>query len=184
MAVTEGIGFRAGNREGGVKMNFIDVSRAYFHARVRRDVYVNLPQEDSAPGMCGKLLKAMYGTRDAAQNWECEYVEFLKQLGFKQGRATPCVFTLTKRGLTLVVHGDDFVISGQTIASDWFREQIKQKFEVKFRGRPGPEEGDNKSIRILNRVLEWSRDGITYKADQRHAEIIVPQLVLTAPPSR
>ena len=93
MAVTEGIGFKAGNRKGGVKIDFIDVRRAYSHARARREVYVNLPQEDSTPGMCGKLLKAMYGTRDAAQNWECEYVEFLKHLGFPQRKATPCVFT-------------------------------------------------------------------------------------------
>ena len=32
-------------------------------------VFVELPEEDSEPGMCGKLRKSMYGTRDAAQNW-------------------------------------------------------------------------------------------------------------------
>ena len=67
---------------GGVKIDFIDVKRAYFHARAKLEVYVNLPEEDNTPGMCGKLLKAMYGTRDAAQNWESEYVEFLNSLGF------------------------------------------------------------------------------------------------------
>ena len=49
-------------------MDSIDVRRAYFHARARRDVFVELPEEDAEPGMCGKLLKSLYGTRDAAQN--------------------------------------------------------------------------------------------------------------------
>merc|ERR1711911_93626 len=47
-----------------------------------------------------------------------------------------------------------------------------------FRGRLGPGEADDKSIRILNRVVQWTRDGIEYEADQRHSEIIVPELGL------
>ena len=60
-------------------------------------MYVWLPEEDNEPGKCGKLVKAMYGTRDAAQNWEWEHVEFLKSSGFKQGSATPCAFALRER---------------------------------------------------------------------------------------
>ena len=52
-----------------MKLDFIDVRRVYFHAKARREVYVKLPAEDSEEGMCGRLNKAMYGTRDAAQNW-------------------------------------------------------------------------------------------------------------------
>ena len=48
-------------------------------------MYVKLPQEDKQAGMRGKLIKAMYGTRDAAQSWECEYVEFMKGIGFTRG---------------------------------------------------------------------------------------------------
>ena len=47
-----------------------------------------------------------------------------------------------------------------------------------MRGRIGPEEGDDKSIRILNRVVEWTEGGIKYEADQRHAEIIIRELGL------
>ena len=41
-----------------------------FHAEARRPVFVKLPVEDGSPGMCGRLLKSFYGTRDAASNWE------------------------------------------------------------------------------------------------------------------
>ena len=83
MAVTEGIGYKGDNRKGGNKLEFIDVRRAYFHAKARRMVYVRLPEEDHEEGKCGRLVKAMYGTRDAAQNWECEYVEFMEGIGFR-----------------------------------------------------------------------------------------------------
>ena len=33
MAVTEGIGFQEGSRAGGMKIDFIDISRAFFHAK-------------------------------------------------------------------------------------------------------------------------------------------------------
>ena len=39
---------------------------------------LKLPMEDYEEANCGRLLKAMYGTRDAAQNWEMEYVGFME----------------------------------------------------------------------------------------------------------
>jgi hypothetical protein len=72
-AVTEGIGYFRGMKDRGMKLDFIDVRRAYFHADARRKVFVELPDEDWEEGMCGKLEKSMYGTRDASQNWEEEY---------------------------------------------------------------------------------------------------------------
>ena len=77
------------------------------------------------------------------------------------------------------MHGDDFTVLGPNQELDWFRGVIADRFEVKFRGRLGPEAADNKSIRLLNRVIEWTEDGISYEADQRHAEIIVQELGLS-----
>ena len=78
MAVIEGIGFWGNDRKGCNTLEFIDVRRAHFHAKAMRLVYVKLPEEDNQEGMCGKLIKAMYGTRDAAQTWETGYVEFME----------------------------------------------------------------------------------------------------------
>jgi hypothetical protein len=177
-AVTEGIGFVEGDKKGGMKLDFIDVRRAYFHAQARRQVFVELCEEDRVKDMCGELVKAMYGTRDAAQNWEVTYVTFMNEIGFVSGKSTPCVFYHEKRNVRAVVHGDDFTLLGKEGELDWFRQMISERFEVKFRGRLGPCHSDQKSIRILNRVVEWSEEGIRYEADQRHAEIIVKHLGL------
>ena len=76
-------------------MKVLDVKRAYFHARALRRVFVQLPPEDhrhGQAGVCGELLMSMYGTRDAAANWEATYSQVLCDAGFKKGYACPCVF--------------------------------------------------------------------------------------------
>ena len=64
----------------------LDVKRAYFYARSRRPVYIEIPIEDFEPGgehMVGRLNLSLYGTRDAAQNWTREYTEFLGKYWFQ-----------------------------------------------------------------------------------------------------
>ena len=70
-----------------------DVSRAFFHAKARREVYVQLADEDKQKideDKCGLLKYSMYGARDAAQNGASEYAEMLISVGFMQGNASPC----------------------------------------------------------------------------------------------
>ena len=143
--------------------DFIDVRRAYFHARARRDVFVELPDEDSEPGMCGKLIKSLYGTRDAAQNWEEEYIGFMRDIGFDSGRASPCLFHHADREIRAVVHGDDFTLLGHRDDLDWFKKTMETKFDIKHK-RMGAGLNDEKSVRILNRVVTYTSDGIEWEA--------------------
>ena len=134
LSVTEGIGHDKRNRKGGMKLDFIDIRRAFFHARANRPVYVKLPDEEYQPGMCGRLNKAMYGTRDAAQNWEIAYAEFMEEIGFTRGIVSPCVFWHPERELRVVVHGDDFTILGWEWELDCFKTRINERLENKHRG--------------------------------------------------
>ena len=58
--LTEGIGYEKGKEEQGMNIDFIDVRRAYFHAKARRRVFVKLPEEDYEEGMCGMLLSLIH----------------------------------------------------------------------------------------------------------------------------
>ena len=70
-------------------------ARVYFHAPARRRVFVELPPEDYHPGdehVCGLLQYSLYGTRDAAQNWEGELAWTLNDLKLTRESACPCVW--------------------------------------------------------------------------------------------
>ena len=45
-----------------------------------------------------------------------------------------------------------------------------------IRGRLGPDKHDDKIIRILNKCITWTKDGIQYESDPRHAELLLREL--------
>ena len=68
-----------------LKCMLIDVSRAHFYADATRSVFIKLPDEDpksGEAGVCGRLLKTMYGTLDAADHWSAHYTQVLEKAGF------------------------------------------------------------------------------------------------------
>ena len=168
-----------GNKEDVLMVN--DISRAFFHASVTRDVYVQLPKEDTKPGeeeYCGKLKFSMCGTRDAAQNWHQEYSNQLIQSGFKQGLASPCIFYHPEKGIRTYVHGDDYVSTGSPEALKWMQTRLESKYQVKTQ-MLGFGYDHCKQVKVFNRVVTWhGQAGITYEADPRHVELIIEQLGL------
>ena len=75
----------AANHKETFSIMHIDVSRAYFHAKAQRPVLIRLPVEDrmgTDAGKVGVMKKSMYGTRDAASNWERDWQENVKKWGF------------------------------------------------------------------------------------------------------
>ena len=85
-----------------------------------------------------------------------EFVDFMEAVGSARVEASPCVFHHGRRSIKCVVHGDDFTILGTEYDLDWLRRKICERYYVKFTGIIGPEEKDDKSIIILNRVVEWT----------------------------
>ena len=91
-----------------------DVRRAYFYAQATRDLYIELPAEDElgGPDMLGKLKLNLYGTRDAASNWQEKLAGDLLKVGFTRGVGHPSVFHHAERHVCVLVHGDDYVSGG------------------------------------------------------------------------
>ena len=121
--------------------------------------------------MCGLLQYSLYGTRDAAQNWEEELTSTLSDLKLTRGIACPCVWRGCIKGEDTVatVHGDDITVGGERSAVELFIKMISKRHESK-KQVIGEDPDLEKSGRTLNRVIAWNRDGITIEADQRHAK--------------
>ena len=152
-----------------------DIKRAYFYAPATRPVYIAIPKEDFNEGdddMVGELNLSLYGTRDAAKNWADTFTRRLEEIGFTTGLASPCNFFHSARKISLTVHGDDFTSTGRECELRWLEGQLRAKYDIKTNVL-GPRPEHHQQIRVLNRIISWEADGITYEADQRHAEIII-----------
>ncbi len=161
------------------QLSRIDVKRAYFNAEIdSRDppTFVQLPREDpDHETMVAQLLRHMYGTRMAADGWQEEYSSFLVCLGFRQGDACPNVFYHSDKQIATSVHGDDFVSSGPATALDWLENAVAEKYEITVEPRMGPGPDDAKEGRMLNRIVRWCEDRITYEADPRQIERLITE---------
>ena len=84
---------------------------AYVDARAARDLYTEIPDEDpmKRPGLLGKLRLCLYGTRDAAVNWQDTLARHLETIGVRRGKGHPAVFVHEERRLQTLGHGDGYV---------------------------------------------------------------------------
>eukprot|EP00971_Amphidinium_carterae_P351978 6492372-Amphidinium_carterae.1 len=173
-----------GSGEHDFVLQFIDITRAHPHCLMRRDLWIQLPAEDpesKVPGRCAKLLRSLYGTRDAGQNFELLVHETLtEKMGFEPGIWSPCIYKCPERSLMTFVYGDNFVTRGSRTGLEWFLLELRKHMWAKLEGVLGPREdlGDSSELLCLNRIFRWckqSADGpeaIEIEGDPRHQEII------------
>ena len=158
---------------GRVKLMFVDVRKAHLNGKLREDefAYIQLPSE--AGGGVARLKRWLYGMRPAAKAWEADYSQKLKEAGFLKGKGSPSVYFNPASGVRLVVWGDDFSFLGREKDLSDMLDKMRSWYSIKLRGIVGPDPGDLKEIRILNRQLRWTTDGIEYEADDKHVQTII-----------
>ena len=147
-------------------------------------MYIELPKEDPLydPNMLGRLRLCLYGTRDAALNWQQTLSNHLVEAGFKRGIGHPSVFHHPKKDIWTLVHGDDYCSAGTAEALDWMEDLLSKKYEIKTQrvGKGKLRSGEPKKTegQVLNRVVRRTETGWELEADLRHAELIIEQLGL------
>ena len=93
----------------------LDFSKAFLYGDMEREVYVELPDEDSRKhesDCVGRLLKSMYGLRDAPQIWQKVVKRMLTARGYKALIGTRCMFVHPETSMVIVAHVDDFLVLG------------------------------------------------------------------------
>ena len=110
-----------------------DVARAFFEAPMRRLLCVELPEEDKTAediegDHVGLLQMSLYGTRDAAANFQEEVRKFMSKCGFVQGKYNTSTYYNRKLNLKTMVHGDYFITVGSRWAASDFRRRLEERF--------------------------------------------------------
>ena len=103
---------RRHGRKLDIKLLVLDVSRAHFHPPAVRELYITL-HEDATPGMVGQLLRTLYGTRDAAHEWDDFANTKISAVGYQVGMSNPCLNVHGTEPSIGWRHGDDIWFAGE-----------------------------------------------------------------------
>ncbi|CAN0014758.1 unnamed protein product [Pylaiella littoralis] len=88
-------------------------------------------------GKIVKLLKSLYGLKQASRQWHSHLCACLVLLGFVRCEADTCVFRLMEDGkvvIAVVVHVDDLFAAGAKERCDQFGRDLREKVPVKNLG--------------------------------------------------
>ncbi|GAU46782.1 hypothetical protein TSUD_351810 [Trifolium subterraneum] len=100
-------------------LNQMDVNNAFLHGDLQEDVYMEVPQGVNSPKphqVC-KLLKSLYGLKQASRKWYEKLTSLLLKEGYTQASSDHSLFTL-KHGsdfTALLVYVDDIILAGNSL---------------------------------------------------------------------
>ena len=99
-----------------------DVSTAFLYGELEEEIYMHQPEGfDDGSGRVCRLKRSLYGLKQAPRCWNKRFGNFLRQLGFQQNKADPCIF-MRVRGNEIIIAL--YVDDGQMVATS--EAEIKQ----------------------------------------------------------
>ena len=81
--------------------------------------------------MVGILDMSLYGTRDAAINFQKEVGKLMQSLGYITSKFNPSLFYHPSDDIKVLVHRDDFVAAGERSNILDFKEKLAKRFTIK-----------------------------------------------------
>lgn len=104
----------------GWQVHHLDVKSAFLNGELLEEVYVTQPDGFVKKGQESKvyrLLKALYGLRQAPREWNARLDKCLTELGFVKCQHEQAVYTRYKKESVLIVgvYVDDLVITGANL---------------------------------------------------------------------
>ena len=116
-----------------LEIHQIDVIGAYLEGNVDEEIYMRAP-EGIGKKKYWRLLKAIYGLKQAGRNWKQRLHDTLIRLGFKQTCADDCLYILRNCGkitLIVLVYVDDMAIAGRNLLKIIsFKKDLDKEFDI------------------------------------------------------
>ena len=120
----------------------IDFDTAFLNADVEEDIYMEQPEgfHTGSPDMVCKLIKSIYGLKQASRNWNLEIDSFMKSIGYTPLISDPCVYvkrTQSDRLIILSLYVDDTIAAcDKKDISVWERDKkaIADHYAIKDLG--------------------------------------------------
>jgi len=118
------------------ELHHLDVKSTFPQGELKEEVYVSQPEgfiKEGDEEKVYRLIKVLYGLRQAPRSWYTKLDNTLKILGFKKCALEQAVYTRTNKASTLLVgvYVDDLIVTGTPKKEiDTFKDQMQKKFEM------------------------------------------------------
>jgi hypothetical protein len=118
----------------------MDVNNAFLHGDLQEDVYMTVPQgvHSPKPNQVCKLIKSLYGLRQASRKWYERLTSLLISQGYHQSSSDYSLFTLNKQGsfTALLVYVDDIILARDSLAEfARIKTVMDEEFKIKDLGK-------------------------------------------------
>ena len=125
-----------GLRSQGLHVRHVDVDTAYLNAGLNAELYIQQPKgfdqhDDQGEILVCKLMKAIYGLKQAGLAWFYHLSKLLLKLKFKKSIRAPCLF-INNDAVLLATYVDGIVIQSKsqdaiTAVEDGMEQHLKIK---------------------------------------------------------
>ncbi|XRB12627.1 retrovirus-related Pol polyprotein [Pseudoscourfieldia marina] len=113
----------------------IDVETAYLYALVQELIYMRPPKGTNyGPNKICRLLKSLYGLKQAGRNWYLDLKDYLVELGFKPGEVDIGMYSAavgTENEIWILVYVDDIIFASKNERTkDIFAGHLRKKYRI------------------------------------------------------
>lgn len=125
----------------GWEVHHLDVKSAFLNGDIQEEVYVCQPDgfvEKGKEHLVYRLVKALYGLRQAPRAWYAKLSKSLESLGFNRCPYEHAVYTkgIGDEKLIIGVYVDDLLVTGTSAAViEDFKKQMGERFEMSNMGQ-------------------------------------------------
>ncbi|KAF7576146.1 hypothetical protein PtrM4_003860 [Pyrenophora tritici-repentis] len=113
-----------------------DIKNAFTESHLKEEIFLKQPQGvEVKKGYVLRVLRSLYGLKQAARDWNLLIKKELLAWGFVQSLADPCMFIHKEKQLRILVYVDDIAAAAKDRAQiDWFYEKLSGRFNTKNLG--------------------------------------------------
>ena len=122
--------------QNNLKLHQIDVTTAFLNGKLDEEVYMEQPEDfvvKNKEDLVCKLKRSIYGLKQSPRCWNSTLNCHLKEMGFVQSTAEPCLYTSSKKEMFhIAVYVDDIVLACKSIERiAEVKKALTKQFEVK-----------------------------------------------------